>query len=98
MRIRIRITWVRSMGSRVVPVRLDRELLEFVDELVRLGVFSSRSEALRELINFGIEGLKWVPEVVEAVEKLFELEREEGDVPVRLEGALRELLEERGRF
>ncbi len=89
---------VRRLGSQVVPVRLDRELLEFVDALVQLGVFGSRSEALRELISAGLEELKWVPKVVEAVEKLFELEREEGDVPVRLDGALKELLEGRGRF
>ena len=63
------------MCSQVVPVRLDRELLEFVDTLVRLGVFKSRSEALRELVSFGLEGFKWVPKVIKAVEKLFELEQ-----------------------
>jgi hypothetical protein len=36
--------------------------------------------------------------VAEAVNKLFELEKEEGDIPVRLEGALRQLLGERERF
>ena len=86
------------MCSQVVPVRLDRELLEFIDTLVRLGVFRSRSEALRELVSLGLEGFKWVPKVVKAVEKLFELEQKEGDIPVRLNGALRQLLEERGRF
>ncbi len=33
--------------------------------------------------------------IAEAVNKLFELEREEGDIPVRIEGALRQLLAER---
>jgi len=61
-------------------------------------VFNSRSEALRELIRAGIKELKSVPKVIEAVEKLFELERNEGDIPIRLEGALKQLLEERGRF
>jgi len=86
------------MGSQVVPIRLDRELLEFIDMLVKLGIFNSRSEALRELIKAGIEELKWVPKVIEAVEKLFEIERKEKSIPIRLEGALKDLLKERGRF
>jgi len=79
-------------------VRLSREVLAFIDTLVRLGVYESRSEALRELIEAGVEELRWAGRVLEAVEELFEIERGEGDVPVRLEGALRQLLEERGRF
>lgn len=84
--------------GRVVPVRLDDELLGFVDELVRLGVYSSRSEALRDLVRIGARHVEWVRAVARAVDRLFELEREEGDVPIRLEGALRRLLAERGRF
>jgi len=84
--------------GQVVPVRLDREVLEFIDMLVKLGVFSSRSEALRELIKAGMKEFKLVIDVVKAVEKLFELEREEGDIPIKLDGALKQLLEERGRF
>jgi len=79
-------------------VRLDRELLAFIDTLVKLGVYRSRSEALRELIEIGVRELRWAGKVFEAVEKLFEIERKEGDVPVRLDGALRQLLEERGRL
>ncbi len=86
------------MGSQVVPVRLRRELLALIDALVRLGVFRSRSEALRELVETSVEELRWAGEMLKAVERLFELEREEGDVPVRLDGALRQLLEERGRL
>ncbi len=86
------------MGGQVVPVRLDREMLEFIDMLVKLGVYGSRSEALRELIKIGVGEFKWVAKVAEAAEKLFELEREEGDIPIKLEGALKQLLEERGRF
>jgi hypothetical protein len=47
IRVRIRVGSVvlRGMGSRVIPVRLDEELLELVDELVRLGLYGSRGEA-----------------------------------------------------
>jgi len=89
---------VFSVGSKVVPVRLDDDLLKLVDELVRLGVYSSRSEALRELVRIGTRYISEIKIVAEAVNKLFELEREEGDIPVRLEGALTQLLAERERF
>ena len=86
------------MGSRVVPLRLDAEVLEVIDEFVRLGLFSSRSEALRELVRAGVERYEGLVRVVRGVEKLFEVEGREGEIPVRLDGALRQLLEERGRF
>jgi len=86
------------MRSKVVPIRLDRELLEFIDMLVKLGIFNSRSEAPRELIKASIEEFKWIPKVIEAVEKLFEIERKEKNIPIRLEGALKDLLRERERF
>ena len=87
-----------SVGSRIVPVRLDDDLLKLVDELVRLGIYSSRSEALRDLVRIGARYVKRIHVVAETVDKLFELEREEGDIPIRLEGALRQLLSERERF
>ncbi len=86
------------MGGRVVPLRLDKDVLEFVDLLVRLGVYSSRSEALRKLIKAGMRELGWIYRVVRGVEVLFELEEECGDIPFKLDGALKELLEERDRF
>jgi len=89
---------VFCVGSKVVPVRLDDDLLKLVDELVRLGVYSSRSEALRELVRIGARYVSQIKIVAEAVNKLFELEKEEGDIPVRLEGALGQLLAERERF
>ena len=82
----------------MVSVRLDDELLKLVDELVRLGVYGSRSEALRDFIRIGARYARQIQMVAEAVNKLFELEKEEGDIPVRLEGALRQLLSERERF
>ena len=86
------------MGSQVVPVRLDDDILRFIEELVRLGIYKSRSEALRDLIRIGARRVGKVKVIVEAVNKLFELEKEEGDIPIRLEGALRQLLAERERF
>jgi len=59
---------------------------------VRSGVFRSRSEALRMLIRLSPKDLM---EVSEALKRLFELE---GDIPIRLDGALRMLLSERCRF
>ncbi|MEM3390594.1 MAG: ribbon-helix-helix domain-containing protein [Thermoproteota archaeon] len=86
------------MGSRTIPVRLRDEELKQVDALVELGIFDSRGRALRELIKLGIEGLDEVSEVASALRKLFELEEKEGSIPVRLPGALKQLLSERERF
>lgn len=83
--------------SKVVPVRLDPELLEAVDALVRMGVYASRSEAIRALVEAGLEKLGWSRRVAEAVAKLFEIEEREGRLPVELRGGLKQLLEERGR-
>jgi len=82
---------------KVVPIRLDHEVIKFIDMLVELGIYGSRSEALRELIKTGIKEFRWMAKVDEAVEKLFKLE-EEGGVSIKFEGALEELLRERGRF
>ncbi len=89
---------VFCVGSEVVPVRRDDDLLELVDELVRLGIYSSRSEALSELVRLGDRYISQIKIIAEAVKKLFELEKKEGDIPIRIEGALRQLLAERERF
>lgn len=66
-------------------MRLDREVLEFIDIPVRLGIYDSLSEALRELIKVDVEEFKWIAKVAEAAEKLFELEREGEEIPIKLE-------------
>ncbi len=86
------------MGSKVVPIRLDDDTLKLVDELVKLGVYSSRSEALRDLIRIGARHVRKIQMISETINKLFELEKKEGDIPIRLEGALRQLLANRERF
>ncbi len=86
------------MGGRVVTVRLNAELLKLIDELVRLGIYDSRSEALRDLIRIGAKHVKQIMQIAETVDKLFEIERKEGSIPIRLEGALKKLLTERERY
>ena len=49
------IQGVRSNRDNVVMVRIDKESLERVDELVEAGIFSSRSEASAFLIGEGIK-------------------------------------------
>ncbi len=84
--------------AKIVPLRLSKEVLETIDMLVELGVFSSRSEALRELIEAGLDSYKSIARIAKAVEKLFELEKEKGDIPIKLNGALKQLLEEREAY
>ena len=86
------------MGSRTIPVRMRDDDIRQVDLLVELGVFNSRGDALRELIKLGVKNLSDVAEIAAALERLSELEDKEGDIPVRLQGAVEQLLAERGRF
>jgi Arc/MetJ-type ribon-helix-helix transcriptional regulator len=65
--------------------------------LVELGVFKSRSEAVRALVKIGIEELSDLAVIVDACEKLFELERRLGDIPIRFRGGFKELIEMRER-
>jgi Arc/MetJ-type ribon-helix-helix transcriptional regulator len=82
------------MSTKVIPVRLREQELKQIDQLVEYGVFRSRSEAIREIIKLGIE-IAHLSEVFRAVDKLFELERMEGRIPIDLSGATQQLLEER---
>ena len=81
-----------------MPVRLDEKTLTFIDTLVKLGIYSSRSEAVRDLIRAGAEKHKWALDVARAVDELFKMEKDLGEPPIKLNGALKSLLRERGRF
>jgi len=81
------------VGGRVVPVRLDEETLAAIDALVGLGIYKSRSEALRELVKAGLRQAGW-SKVIDVVKKMLE-EAERGSEPLRLDGALEQLLRER---
>jgi Arc/MetJ-type ribon-helix-helix transcriptional regulator len=84
------------MSTKVIPVRLREQELKQIDQLVEYGVFRSRSEAIREIIKLGVE-IAHLSEVFKAVDKLFELERMEGRIPIDLSGATQQLLKERER-
>ena len=67
------------MGTQVVPLRLDKEALEIIDELVKMGLFNSRSEALRELVKTGAKEYEKRISIVKAAERLIEApERKKG--------------------
>ena len=83
--------------TRGIPVRLDQDIVEAIDTLVSLGIYKSRSEALRELIKEGLRNLNWIIKVNKAVESLFEIERRTGKIPIELNGELKRFLEERRR-
>ncbi|RLG58407.1 CopG family transcriptional regulator [Candidatus Geothermarchaeota archaeon] len=84
--------------GKVVPVRIDESVLKFIDDLVKLGIYRSRSEAIRELIKAGMKDLKDYKEIADGVERLFKIERKLGKIPIELPGMLRELIAERERF
>jgi hypothetical protein len=92
------IVVVLGMGSKTVSIRIERETLDAVDALVRLGIFKSRSEALKTLIKIGLSSVGDVANIVKISERLFELERTLGYIPVRLDGGFKDLMEMRERF
>ncbi len=65
---------------------------------MEMGVYESRSEALRDLIRISAENMKRAKLIAEAMVSLFRMEEKIRDIPVRLESALEKLLAERGRF
>ncbi len=83
--------------SQVVPLRIDKRMLRNIDLLVELGLFSSRNEALRELVKNGIENLGEHVRIIELVDKLLEEERK-SKITIRLDGATKQLLRERDRL
>ncbi len=83
------------MGTQVVPLRLDKEALEIIDELVKMGLFNSRSEALRELVKTGAKEYEKRISIVKAAERLIEMERKKGKIPLQIGGGLEELLSAR---
>jgi len=84
--------FISHMAMRIASVRFNVKELREIDQLVEYGVFRSRSEAIRELVKLGMENLTCL---LEAVERLFELEKIEGRIPIDLSGATRQLLNER---
>lgn len=75
--------------SEVIPVRLKREIIKEIDELVKLGLFSSRNEALNFLISQGLKELDLLK---------IEAERaKEVKLPL-LDKTLDDFLRERDRF
>jgi uncharacterized protein len=64
----------KQARSHVISVRLDDEMLQAVDLLVRAGLFQSRSEAASQLIKAGVqasgEWLRQAQEIADSVQKM----------------------------
>ena len=59
--------------TETIPVRIDRETLDTIDLLVRIGLYSTRSQAMRELMKKGIESqheVKKLGKLVKLIERL----------------------------
>ena len=59
--------------TETIPVRLNRETLETIDLFVRTGLYSNRSEAIRELMRKGLESqeeLKQLGKLVKIIQGL----------------------------
>ena len=57
--------------------------------------FGSGIETSRELIKLDIKNYEKIARIAQGVEKLFEQEKRKGEIPIKLDGVLKEFLEER---
>ncbi|GIU72546.1 MAG: hypothetical protein KatS3mg003_2030 [Candidatus Nitrosocaldaceae archaeon] len=81
--------------SKITPVRLDDDTIKQLDMLVSLGIFSSRNEAIRELIKLGISNIDEIKEIMNIVKQLEELDDK---MPIELKVATKLLIKKRDRF
>ncbi|AGE71940.1 ribbon-helix-helix domain-containing protein [Sulfolobus acidocaldarius] len=81
------------MEIQTVTIRIDTEVLKKIDELITLGIFSSRNEALNTVIRIGLDELKFWREIIRKYEDL-----KKKRVEVFIDKPLEELLKERDRF
>ncbi len=68
------------MASTVVTIRVRREILEFVDEMIRYGLASSRNEALNKLIARGVEEVRKELERRKRIHRLVKMFEEQGGI------------------
>ena len=72
----------------VVPIRLNREDARRLDLLVKLGIYQSRTEAIRAMIQAGAdEQVSYYlmnETVLKALEELLEYEKSNGRNPLRI--------------
>ncbi len=68
---------VEEVSTVVSSIRLRREDLRIIDELVNAGIFKSRSEAVAFFVRRGVEASKeWLEKVRESIKKIRELQEE----------------------
>lgn len=72
----------------VVPIRLSRQDARKLDRLVKLGIYGSRTEAIRAMIQAGADeqvGRYLMNEtVLDALNELLEYEKSNGSSPLRI--------------
>ncbi len=76
---------------KVVPVRIDDKKLKLIDLLVKSGVYKSRSEALRKILEIGLEKIDADIEYLRKIDKIVD---EIMNLELNFGGMLRKSLEE----
>jgi Arc/MetJ-type ribon-helix-helix transcriptional regulator len=60
--------------TETIPVRMDSDTLKTLDLLVRMGLYSNRSEAVRGLMRRGLDSQRELRALGSLVEKIRELD------------------------
>ncbi len=84
----------------VVTVRVDENIVKLVDHMVKEGIFKSRGDAFRLLIQKGLEHVsKENSKVVDEVaDYLVEMDLKGRRSPLKIKGVREELIKERDRW
>lgn len=89
--------YVIVMAKQTIQIRIDEDTSQFVEKLLRSGLFKTKSDALRYLLSMGISAASKFPDIAEKVKRLKSIERSTGKSPIVLTDGLKELLAERDR-
>jgi Arc/MetJ-type ribon-helix-helix transcriptional regulator len=60
--------------TETIPVRMDSDTVETLELLVKLGLYSNRSEAVRELMKLGLDSQKEMKNLSKLVRVVRELD------------------------
>ncbi len=71
------------LTSKAITVKVDEKVIDFVEEMVELGIVKSRNQALVKLITLGMERMKKEIERKKKIKELVEKFKREG-IPYEL--------------
>ena len=91
------ILGVWKMKRKTLSLRIDVDVIEFIDTLVKLGFYTDRDKALREMIKLGKERLygEVMLKISNIVDKIIKFEEKAGEQAINASGLRKLIISER---